>query len=83
MVTTRKPQTIGRDFSAWIESWPDVLAGEPVLKGTRIAVRHVAELVRLGASLGEIVEDLDITPEQIDVAVAFDRHALLARVSAP
>ena len=56
-----------------IESRPEVLAGEPVLKGTRIAARHVAELVRQGVGRAEIVDDFDITEAQIDAAVVFDQ----------
>ncbi len=56
-----------------IESRPDVLAGEPVLKGTRIPARHVADLVRAGATRAEIAEDFDLDNAQIEAAVAFDQ----------
>lgn len=55
-----------------IESHADVLGGEPVIRGTRISARHVAELLRRGASHAEVREDLDLTDSQIEAAVVFD-----------
>ena len=55
-----------------VESRTDVLAGEPVIRGTRIAARHVADLIRHGASRAELREDLDLTDAQIEAAVVFD-----------
>lgn len=40
-----------------IVSNPDVLGGEPVFRGTRIPLRHVASLFRKGVSEKEIAED--------------------------
>lgn len=57
----------------FIEERSDVLAGEPVLKGTRIAVRHVANLMNMGSAEAEVVEDFDITPEQIRAALLYER----------
>jgi uncharacterized protein (DUF433 family) len=56
-----------------IESRPGVLAGEPVVKGTRIPARLIADLVRQGVSRRTIRNEYDITPEQIDAAILFDR----------
>jgi uncharacterized protein (DUF433 family) len=56
-----------------IESRAEVLAGEPVIKGTRIAARHIADLVKRGASTAEIRDDFDLTDAQIRAAVVFDR----------
>ena len=56
-----------------IELRSDVMAGEPVLKGTRISVRHVAELLRNGATKAEITEDFDLSPAQIEAAIVFDQ----------
>ncbi len=55
-----------------VESRPDVLGGEPVIKGTRIAARHVADLMTRGATREELRDDLDLTDAQIDAAVVFD-----------
>jgi len=56
-----------------IERRKDVLGGEPVIKGTRIAARHIADLVKRGASHAEIRDDLDLTDAQIEAALVFDR----------
>jgi uncharacterized protein (DUF433 family) len=56
-----------------IESRPGVLAGEPVLKGTRIPARLIADLVRQGGSRDMIRREYDLTNEQIEAAVLFDR----------
>jgi uncharacterized protein (DUF433 family) len=63
-------ERIKRDF---IESRPEVLSGEPVLKGTRLSARLIADLVRQGASVDELVNDYDVTPEQVEAAVTFAR----------
>ena len=56
-----------------IESRMDILGGEPVIKGTRIAARHIADLIKRGAARAEIHEDLDLNDAQIDAAMVFDR----------
>src|SRR5579859_5707328 len=56
-----------------IERRRDVLSGEPVIRGTRIAARHIADLIKHGATHAELRDDLDLTDAQIDAAVVFDR----------
>jgi uncharacterized protein (DUF433 family) len=57
----------------YIESRPGVLAGEPVIKGTRIPARLIADLVRQGVSLARICSAYDLTRAQTEAAVLFDR----------
>jgi uncharacterized protein (DUF433 family) len=38
-----------------IEKTPRICGGEPIIKGTRISVRLIAELERLGKSVDEII----------------------------
>jgi uncharacterized protein (DUF433 family) len=59
--------------SKHVASDPKVLAGEPVLRGTRIAARLVADLIKRGISHEQIAEEYDLTAEQIEAAVLFDR----------
>ena len=40
-----------------VVSSPEVLGGEPVFRGTRVPLRHVASLFRKGVSEKEIIED--------------------------
>ena len=56
-----------------IETRAGVLGGEPVLRGTRLSARFIAELVRQGAEVGELQADYDLTAEHVDAAVLFDR----------
>jgi uncharacterized protein (DUF433 family) len=50
-----------------------VLAGEPVVKGTRIPARLIADLVRQGVSRAKIRGEYDLSREQIEAAILFDR----------
>ncbi|RKH30529.1 DUF433 domain-containing protein [Corallococcus sp. CA041A] len=55
-----------------IESRPDVLGGEPVFKGTRIAVRHVGDLLLKGVPRTEVREDFPrLDDEDLAFAVLF------------
>jgi uncharacterized protein (DUF433 family) len=60
-------------FDAWkarLVRSPDILGGEPVFPGSRLAVRHVGGMVLRGAPLEEIREDY---PYLSDEDVAFAR----------
>lgn len=56
-----------------IESQSEVLAGEPVIRGTRIAARLVAQLYGQGTPTQTIADEFDLTPEQVQAALVFDR----------
>jgi uncharacterized protein (DUF433 family) len=56
-----------------IESRPGVLVGEPVFKGTRIPARLIADLVRQGIRRAKLRREYDLTREQIEAAILFDR----------
>jgi uncharacterized protein (DUF433 family) len=61
-----------------IVSDPEILSGEPVFKGTRIPLEHIAGLFRKGVSEAEIREDY---PAVIDPDLAF--ASIHARMSPP
>jgi uncharacterized protein (DUF433 family) len=42
--------------SDWIEIHPDVCNGRPVLRGTRIAVQSVLEMLAAGDSVDDVME---------------------------
>ena len=53
-----------RDRVARFEAWrstlvtrDDILGGEPVFQGSRLAVRHVGEMLHRGADSAEVLED--------------------------
>jgi uncharacterized protein (DUF433 family) len=56
-------RTVARNLAAFrwgrrrVVSIPDVLGGEPVFRGTRIPLQHVASLFRKGVPEKEIAED--------------------------
>ncbi|MDP2054677.1 MAG: DUF433 domain-containing protein [Acidobacteriota bacterium] len=51
---------------------PNVLAGRATIRGLRISVAHVVNLVANGMSAAEIVADLpDLEPDDIQQALAY------------
>jgi uncharacterized protein (DUF433 family) len=53
---------------------PDVRAGEPVVRGTRVPVHVLADLTNQGASREELLEDYPaVTPEALDAALLYAR----------
>jgi uncharacterized protein (DUF433 family) len=50
----------------------DILGGEPVFPRSRLAVRHVGEMVRRGAPVKEILEDYPyLEPQDVEFAKQF------------
>jgi uncharacterized protein (DUF433 family) len=73
-------QKVARNLSAFrwgrrrVVSVPDVLGGEPVFRGTRIPLQHVASLFRKGIPEKEIAEDLPaLTARDLAYARLFSR----------
>jgi uncharacterized protein (DUF433 family) len=63
-----------RGVRAMITQDAEVLAGEPVVAGTRIGVHHLAELARQGADESELLEDYpSLTPETLRAALTYAR----------
>lgn len=54
-----------------IETVPGVLGGEPVLRGTRIPARQIAELASQGVSSDELCAEFELTQELIEAAVLY------------
>jgi uncharacterized protein (DUF433 family) len=51
---------------------PGVLGGKPVVRGTRIAVEHVLEMIETGMGEAEICRSYPrLTPEDVRAAVAY------------
>jgi len=74
-------QTVAKNLAAYrwgrrrVVSSPEILGGEPVFRGTRIPVQHIAALFRKRVAESEIVEDFPVL-EPRDLAYA----KLLARI---
>ncbi len=59
----------------------DVLAGEPVFKGTRLAVRHIGGMRAKSEPVERIIEDYpDLTPDDVEFARLYaEAHPLVGR----
>ncbi|MGI9282253.1 MAG: DUF433 domain-containing protein [Endozoicomonas sp.] len=45
------------DSNEWIECRPEVMRGKPCIKGTRITVESILEMLSSGMSYAEIISD--------------------------
>ncbi len=62
-----------------VELNPDVLVGKPVIKGTRLAVHFIVELLAEGWSVAEVLENYpSITREDIRACLAYAAAILVA-----
>jgi uncharacterized protein (DUF433 family) len=66
-----------------VESVPGRLGGAWVFRGTRMPVSAVFENLEAGASIGDIIEQFDITQEQINAVLEFAARSLDAPLPAP
>lgn len=66
-----------------VESAPGRLSGAWVFKDTRMPVSAVFENIEAGASIDEIIEQFDLTREQIHAVLEFAARSLDAPVPSP
>jgi uncharacterized protein (DUF433 family) len=59
-----------------VESVPGRLGGAWVFRDTRMPVSAVFENLEAGASIGDIIEQFDITKEQINAVLEFAARSL-------
>ncbi len=59
-----------------VESVPGRLSGAWVLRGTRMPVSSIFENLECGSSIEEIVEQYDVTREQIQAVLEFAARSL-------
>ena len=66
------------DWSQWsaVESVPGRLGGAWVFRGTRMPVSAVFENLEAGASIEDIIEQFDVTREQINAVLDFAARSL-------
>jgi len=51
---------------------PEVVVGKPVIKGTRLTVEYILNLLAHGATVAEILEEYEgLTPEDIQACFLF------------
>lgn len=52
---------------------PEILAGKPILEGTRLSVEHVLGLINSGMSYAQIIEEYpELNEESLHAVRAFD-----------
>jgi uncharacterized protein (DUF433 family) len=63
------------DWRSRVVAHPDVLVGKPVIKGTRISVELVMDLLAAGYTTEQIVEQYDhLTREDIQACLAYAKE---------
>jgi uncharacterized protein (DUF433 family) len=63
------------DWRSRIVAHPDVLVGKPVIKGTRISVELVMDLLAAGYTTDQIIEQYDhLTREDIHACLAYAKE---------
>ena len=56
---------------------PQVLTGKPVIKGTRLSVEHVLNLLAHGANVEEILDEYEgLTREDVQACILFASKSL-------
>jgi uncharacterized protein (DUF433 family) len=56
---------------------PDVMSGKPVIKGTRLTVEYVLDLLAHGATMEEVLGEYDgLVPEDIRACLLFASKSL-------
>lgn len=65
------------DWRSRIVAHPDVLVGKPVIKGTRISVELVMDLLAAGYTAEQIIEQYDhLTREDIQACLAYAKEVV-------
>lgn len=56
---------------------PKILAGKPVIRGTRLSVEYILNLLAHGANVAEILEEYEgLSPEDIQACILFASKSL-------
>lgn len=72
------------DWRSRIVAHPDVLVGKAVIRGTRISVELMMDLVAAGYTTDQIIEQYDhLTREDIQACLAYARKSFKPNASTP
>ena len=56
---------------------PNILGGKPIIRGLRLSVAMILELLAKGASQTEILEDYpDLEPQDLEAALLYAHHLI-------
>jgi len=63
---------------------PKVMTGKPVIRGTRLTVEYILNLLAHGATVTDILQEYDgLAPEDIQACLLFAAHSLENTVFMP
>lgn len=62
-----------REFGDIVDMDPGVIAGNPVVRGTRLETRFIAELAKRGVPVSGIARRYELTPSQVERIIDFDK----------
>lgn len=63
---------------------PGVMVGKPVIKGTRLTVEHILNLLAHGATMGEIIAEYEgLTGDDVQACLLFAAQSLESTVFMP
>jgi uncharacterized protein (DUF433 family) len=72
------------DWQTRITVDPKVLVGKPIIRGTRIAVEFVVDLLARGWTIDQILGEYDhLTPEDIRACFSYARDVLQSEIVYP
>lgn len=66
-----------------IEVNPKIMTGKPVIKGTRLPVQQILLLLAQGISIEEIVQDYDLTKDDIFACILYATEMLESTIVIP
>ncbi len=55
---------------------PKIMVGKPTIEGTRITVELILNLIEHGQSIPEIVDDYDLTEDQVRTAIRYAKKGV-------
>jgi uncharacterized protein (DUF433 family) len=55
---------------------PKIMVGKPTIEGTRITVEFVLNLIEQGQTIPEIIDEYDLTEDQVKAAINYAKTGL-------
>ena len=84
MIRTRGETVNDQELLERIAINPKVMVGKPVIKGTRLTVEYILNLLAHGATTEEIIEEYDgLTAEDVQACLLFATKTLGSTVFGP
>ncbi len=55
---------------------PKIMVGKPIIEGTRITVELILNLIGHGQTIAEVMEDYDLTEDQVKAAISYAKKSI-------